>query len=129
MKKKISEKLISKWSVKAPLYIDKKDKRYKKYVKQLKRDGFSNTETWGLYSVIAEFVLPRLKRFKEITICYPMDLTMDKWRAILDKMIFSFDWILTNDELKLNQNQLNIGYKKCDEGIELFSKYFRDLWW
>ena len=33
--------LISEWSHKSPMYIDKSDKRYKKHAKQLKTNGFS----------------------------------------------------------------------------------------
>jgi hypothetical protein len=92
------KKLHSKWSVKKPLYITKKDKRYAKHLKQLKERGFSDTETWSLYSVLSDFILPRLKRFKEVTNGFPStgDMTMEKWYEILDKMIFAFEWSRQN---------------------------------
>ena len=135
MKKKTSEKLSSKWSVKAPLYIDKTDKRYSRHLKMLKECGFSDTETWSLYSVLSEFVLPRLKRFKKITNGFPSvptsmgDMTMDKWYEILDKIIFAFDWALTSDDMFENKKEYMNGWKKYKEGMELFAEYFRDLWW
>ena len=126
-------KLSSKWTLKKPLYIDKKDKRYKKYAKQLKEDGFCNCETWALDSVISEFILPRLKKFKEVNICFPPDLTSEKWDAILDEMIFAFEWNMIDDlseeYRKLGKEKQIANWKRHEEGLKLFAKYFRDLWW
>lgn len=127
---------MSKWSVKKPLYITKRDKRYAKHLKQLKERGFSDTETWSLYSVLSEFILPRLKRFKEVTNGFPStgDMTMEKWYEILDKMIFSFEWALFEDEDadaygKLSEEEIKENWGKYAEGMKLFAEYFRDLWW
>lgn len=124
-----------KWVTKKPLYIDKTDKRYKKYVKQLKKDGFSNTETWCLTSVIAQFILPRLIKFKEITNGYPGNddfPTMEKWHEGLDKMIFAFEWAIANDaeeNYKLSDKIKKENWNKYIEGMRLFSEYFMALWW
>ena len=128
------EKLISKWSIEKPLYIDENDKRYKRHLKELKETGFSDTETWSLYSCISEFILPRLKRFKEINAGYPSNLTEIKWNKILDKMIFSFEWTLEQDEMSeeymsLSDKKKEINWKRYNEGMKLFAEYFRDLWW
>jgi hypothetical protein len=131
MKKKdiMKQKLTSRWSLKQPLYLEKNDKRYKAHAKELKENGFSHAETWGLNSVIAEFILPRLKRFKEVTNGYPMGLIEDQWNDILDKMIFAFDWVLTYEDKNLSDEEIKDGFKKFDEGMELFSENFMDLWW
>jgi hypothetical protein len=128
------EKLTSKWSLKKPLYLEKTDDRYKKYAKQLKETGFCNPETWSLYSVIAEFTLPRLKMFRRIYGGYPMGLTEKKWDEILDKMIFSFEWSEMEDSMteeyeKMTDKEKKIAWKKYDEGMNLFIEYFRALWW
>lgn len=129
------EKLTSKWSVKNPLYITKKDKRYSKHVKMLKECGFSDTETWSLYSVIAEFALPRLKRFKEITICHPANLKDEhEWSGILDKIIFAFEWVGIDDNCdeeyeKMSDEERKKNWDRYLEGMKLFAEYFRDLWW
>lgn len=121
----------SKWKLKTPLYITKKDKRYSKNAKQLKEWGFSDTETWSLYSPIAQFILPRLIRFREITTCYPAVLTPEKWDAILGEMIFALDWSLTSDEqsMKMKKEEANAAWKRYEAGMDLFAKWFRDLWW
>jgi len=124
----------SKWSLKKPLYLEKDDKRYKDHVNQLKVDGFSDAETWSLDSVIAEFVLPRLKRFKDIHAAHPADLTEDEWKEKLDEMIYAFDWVLKSDEMdddymKLSNEELKLNWKRHEKGMKLFSKHFTNLWW
>lgn len=123
--------LLSEWSRKKPLYLEKNDKRYARHTKQLKEWGFSDSETWALDSVICQFVLPRLKRFKEIHGGYPMGMTDDKWVEILDKMIFALDWSLTCDEkcATLSQHEQKAMWKRYEKGINLFAEYFRHLWW
>ena len=124
-------KLISRWSLKEPLYIEKKDKRYGEYVKQLNKNGFSDTETFALDSVISEFILPRLKRFKDINNGFPMGLTPEKWDEILDKMIFAFDWSYNRDKSMVKKaNQLDKdNYVRYQEGMKLFAEYYHELWW
>jgi len=131
---KKQQNLSSEWSLKTPLYLNKKDKTYKKHLKQLKTQGFSDTELWCLNMCIAKFILPRLKRFKTVTIGYPATLSEKKWQIVLDKMIFSFEWVvtettMTEEYMKLSDKKKKLNWKKYDEGIKLFSQYFLSLWW
>ena len=146
----------TKWSLEKPLYCKPEDERYEKYFKQLKTRGFSDEETWGLNNVIAEFVLPRLKRFRELNNGYPNGFTAKTWYQTLDKMIFAFDSILREDEYqtgcypkdydynfttdengviiwkdkrKPNYTLYNKMRVKRAEGLKLFAEYFEDLWW
>ena len=115
-----------------PLYIKKNDKRYKEYTRQLKEHGFSDTETWNLDYLLVSFIIPRLKRFRDITPCYPNDLTPEKWKKIIDKMIFSFQFVLDEEDLQTrwaSSKKIDKDYKKYEEGMNLFVKYFRGLWW
>lgn len=126
------EKLTSRWSLKSPLYITKKDKRYKRHLKQLRSDGFSDTETWALDSVIAEFILPRLKRFKEVINGHPIAFSENEWNGILDKMIFAFEWSLSYEEegnLEPSEKERDANWEKYKEGMKLFAENFMDLWW
>jgi hypothetical protein len=127
------KRIKSEWSLKKPLYLDKKDKRYSKHLKQLKTYGFSDGETWSLDSVICRFILPRLIRFREIAGGYPGgEMTRQKWDETLDKMIFSFDWSVNCDKeiySKISQHALEQNWKKYEEGMALFAKWFRQLWW
>jgi len=128
----MSPNLISKWILKKPLFIKKNDKRYKRVMKQLKTQGFSYEETWALDSVICQFVLPRLICFRKVLSGHPGNLSPEKWDEILGKMIFAFDWSLNWEEDKydsLTDQQKDENWKRYDEGMKLFAKYFRDLWW
>lgn len=106
---------------------DKADKREKKFIKQRIKNGFDDSETWSLYSTIAQFIYPRLKRYKEVNNGTPMGLTENEWNDILDKMIFSFESIV-NDTIDFTIDEKE-NYNKFEEGINLFAKYFLQLWW
>jgi len=112
--------MISKWRRATPLHIKRTDDRYKKALKQLKTRGFSDDETWDLASTIAEFTLPRLKRFKRIKPGFPGCFDhMEEWDEILDKMIIALTAIVDDDR----------GDEQIEEGLALFGKYFMGLWW
>src|ERR1035437_5017530 len=112
----------SEWSTKKPLLIEKdRDKRYRHYAKQLKKDGFCDSETWNLFTVIAKFTLPRLIRFREIVPSYPMGRTPEQWHSLLDDMIWSFKYILEDPEVydrnaTIDQTKLND--QRCSRGME-----------
>jgi len=128
----MSKDLISEWSRKKPLYLKKDDERYAKHVKQLKENGFSDSETWSLDSVICKFILPRLIRFKTLNNGFPMGLTSGEWDAILDQMIFAFDWSLNCEEDKydkLTEKEQKENWLRYEVGMQQFAKYFRHLWW
>lgn len=123
---------VSPWTLKKPMYLKKNDNRYKKHVRDLKKYGFSNSETWCLYSCICQFILPRLKRFRDIKAAYPMGLKQEEWTEMLDKMIFSFEWAMLNDEgenLYLSEEEQKANWEKYKEGMNLFSEWFMALWW
>lgn len=133
--------------------------------KWLKQHGkyINPKDTWSLDYTIAEFVLPRLKLFKEKTLGYPGTgeaNTPEKWDAILDKIILSFELILDDDDWWMGDPEYDVskylewgecghiirknGYdevnNRCQEerkrreqviqeGLDLFAKWFRSLWW
>ena len=110
--------------------------------------GFSDDELWNFDNTIAKWILPRLKSFKKDSIAFPADLdSPEEWDEILDKMIWSFDYIVNQDKYedvlieKYKDNEFDEDghYRwikdakelsaKCQEGLDLFGKYFRALWW
>ena len=73
------------------------------------RRGWNVSEYWSLDGVVCKFILPRLKEFKEKIHGHPSGLLPDEkaddfesgmkeWRRILDKMIFSFECIINDNE-------------------------------
>lgn len=113
------------WRLEKPLYLKKTDKRYEQQLKQIKSRGFCDAELWSLDSTIAEFILPRLIEFRKELVGYPGNLTSESWAEILDKMIWSFENLEDLDWPDGKDEEYN---RKFQEGLELFGKYFRDLW-
>lgn len=103
--------------------INPGDERWEEYAKQRLERGFDDSETWNLNTTIARFILPRLKRFKEICGGFPADLTEEKWDSILDRMIKGFELTLSD---KMYSEKENRDVKKA---LWLFYRYFNNLWW
>ena len=99
------------------------DKRLPFFLKQRAKQGFDDTETWSLYSAISHFILPRLKRFKEIPCGFPAGLSMDKWDAILGKMVKAFE-LIVEDKCPYS----DVEDKQITEGLDLFRQWFFNLW-
>jgi hypothetical protein len=113
--------------------------------------GFSDRQTWDLDFTIANFILPRLKRFKELdTQGIPGGLPSEKsqhlvdkmtekeykdyekvlveeWECILSQIIESFQLIVDDewDDIADWKRQQEI----IQEGLQLFVKWFRALNW
>jgi hypothetical protein len=109
------------------------EKRDWKFFWQRRTRGWSDDETWCLDTTIAKFVLPRLKRFREIDCGYPGGLKEKEWETILDKMIFSFEQIVSEDSDKRLDGETDGQYQdrrsRIREGLKLFGKWFQALWW
>lgn len=116
-----------------------------------KRDetDIANSELRDLDISIARYVLPRLKEFRKQTDRVPDScLTMKEWTDILDKMIYAIDRVANGTEEDTPEyktyvkavwnNEQDIVYeleraheslRPIQEGLDLFHKYYRNLWW
>ena len=94
------------------------DRRYIRFFWDHFMTGMSQRDTWSLGVPFAEYILPRLKLFKTTT------FRDDKeWDAILDKMMFAFQKVIECDGGPSEfEDEIN-------EGLKLFGKYYRGLWW
>lgn len=91
--------------------------------------GWDNSVTWSLDYSLSKIILPRLKKFKELHNGYPNGLTSEKWEEILDKMIFAFEFLGSEDRWDKIGVKYNGDWDRAKEGIKLFGKYYMDLWW
>lgn len=125
--------------------------------RQKKIRNVSYKDVIDLDKTVAKFILPRLKFFKKKVLGYPSELTLEEWKAVIDKMILSFSLILDDSEpsfgeLKWYTEKADNGHwkmindpnstfdseayekwnkekeDKIEEGLQLFAKYFQDLW-
>lgn len=93
---------------------------------QREERGFDDTELWNLDSTIAQFILPRLKRFKEMTDKYPNPdfSSMEEWNEALDKMIGAFHFMV-EEKYGCFDGPM---FEDAEEGLRLFAQYFGNLW-
>lgn len=113
--------------------ITKSEPRYAEYKSQRLERGFDDSETWSLYTSISKFLVPRLKRFKELTTAVPVDIDeihgVEKglvvWKDIIETMIQAFEIMAADDDFMPDDAKMCI----FDEGLENFKTYFSDLWW
>jgi hypothetical protein len=84
--------------------------------------GFGDNELWNFDTTIAKYIVPRLKRFKELQHGYPANLKEEEWNEILDQIIYSFELKLDDKEF---DEELRADYEL---GLIYFAKYFDHLW-
>jgi len=100
-----------------------------KYCYQRWTRGFDDRELWNLDDTIAQFVLPRLRAFRDYTSSHPGEMTFEQYKEKIDEMIFAMEFtILEGDGLMIGAKDFDTKYKRYRHGMRLFAKYFRDLW-
>jgi hypothetical protein len=100
--------------------------------RQKKKHGiptFKDNEVWSLDITLANYILPRLKRFKKVNVnSYPASLSsIEEWHEIIDKMIWSFERVV-NDDWSYEINRVQDQKQQYELGMSLFGIYFLDLW-
>lgn len=106
--------------------IDKNDDREQVYSKQRKERGFDDSETWSLTDTICHYIIPRLKRFKEVNNGIPISLSEGEWNDILDQMILSFELITRDNGIRIWNEKES---EQVDKGLDLFREWLLGLWW
>lgn len=101
------------------------------FAQQRLERGFDDSDTWSLDYTLACWLLPRLKRFREVTPAVPSSLpNMEAWQEILEKIEFSLQ--CTIDDLKpLGQQKLVPldQHPRWAEGYKLLGEWMMALWW
>lgn len=122
-----------------------------KFFFQRRIRGFDDSETWDLDTQFYKWIYPRLKRFTEITMAYPMSYDNCKtWQKELNKRVKQLEIILNTCEFDFTDwsyipSKELIELKKKDAWkstinstafeylIEDFNKWFAEnvgqLWW
>lgn len=93
--------------------------------------GYSDKDLWDLDYSLSHCILPRLIDFKKVNVTsHPIEFkNIKSWHKVIDKMIWSFQYI-ANDRSSPGESieKINKDSKRCQKGLELFGKYFQDLW-
>lgn len=83
-------------------------------------------ELWALNTTIAKFILPRIKKFKELTPACPLGLSGKEWKKILDDIIYAMEYY-ANDRYEALDSPVDYG--KINRGAKLLGERFEYLWW
>jgi len=78
---------------------------------------------------LAPLILPRLQRFRKVVYSHPADMTFEEWEEKLDKMLFSFQFVVDRrgDDVGAD-DESTATHSQVEEGFQLFGAYFRHLW-
>jgi len=96
--------------------------------------GYSACDIWGLDHHLAKLISKRLKVFIKNLHGHPSELnSFEEWLEVLNKMIWSFDFVAGDygyeeDKEFPSDKESEALNKQCQEGLDLFAKYFMTLW-
>ncbi len=104
--------------------LDEDDERLELFRKQRDTVGFDDSETWNLNYSICMYILPRLKRIKEIGCVRPALIKEEKWDRYLSIMIKGLE-AKTDANLRWEKG----AEKVWDDGRKKLFAWFDALWW
>lgn len=108
--------------------------------KQMFGKRFKKRRAWDCYSFLAVHIANELRAFKKYNVnSLPHEFYKEEgdngtkeWHDVVDKMIYSFDQIARDypncEEMDVKSSEYKAYQAKIDEGLNLFAKYFRNLW-
>ncbi len=77
---------------------------------------------------MAKVILPRLKRFAELQRGGPVEMSDDEWKHTLNQMVRAFEWLASNQRLDIGGLRFKENEDNARKGLELFAKYYTQLW-
>lgn len=115
---------------------------WRKRVEIVKIDEY---DTWSCDSTLSKIIVPLLKKFIEDPTSVPMDMyplvddsgnpaeeyegqALQNWKDTVGKMIWSFEKVIEGPDYSKSIEEIRAEDVKVQEGIDLFAKYFRNLW-
>lgn len=88
-------------------------------------------DSWNLDETLAMIILPGLKQLRKTSQSYPTTLNSFKeWKSVLKEMEWSFKYIANGRQYDFSDNieQKRKDIARCQKGLDLFSKYYLNLW-
>jgi hypothetical protein len=89
------------------------------------RYGFKRSDTWSLDITLAEWLIPRLRYFRESHNGYPSELTPELWDEKIGLMLRAFELIAADDYSVSSFDPITA---EINAGLATFSEYFQALW-
>lgn len=100
------------------------DDREVEFSKQRLSRGFDDSETWSLRDTIAQFIIPRLERYIEIT--GDVLIRDDKLISDINEFLVSMELVVKDGD---GETLTDSERKQMLEGLKKFDKIFLSLWW
>jgi hypothetical protein len=104
--------------------LEKTDERFAETANDRIERGFDDSETWSLTDTIANFILPRIKRYKEIS--DKVTVSTPKEDADLNSFIDMLELVARDSG---SRNYTDDEKKRVKVGMKAFEKVFLGLWW
>ena len=81
-------------------------------------------EVWNTYHTLSQIIVPRLQAFKALEKhgCCPDFKGMCEWNNAIQKMIDAFEL------LKYAASYTEDEERRIEQGLDLFRKFYRNLW-
>lgn len=98
------------------------DSRHVVYSQQRKSRGFDDTELWSLDISMAEFILPRLKAYRDLM----KQRTIFAIEDEVNDMIAAFEIICTDNFKARFEDEPE--FEVVRRGLKAFSEYYLALW-
>jgi hypothetical protein len=86
--------------------------------------GWDDSDIWSLDVTTAKWIAPRLRRLRRRTLGHPANMTEAEWDAKLSKMTRAFEYMASDEQLLSVDDPEYVA-----EGLSLFAKHYRSLWW
>lgn len=93
--------------------------------------AFIHSDSWNLNSSVAELIIYGVKNIRDRGIGYPCVFSgIEEWHEILLTIQQGFEEYLNihNVKYEWNSEDEKVAQEKVEKGLELFKKYFLDLW-
>lgn len=90
--------------------------------------GYAVKDTWSLDMYLATWMPSAIRRIANGH-GYPYGLTEKRWKIILEKIARGFEaTYLMDEDYMAPRKQVKKWVKERDKGLELFAKYYSNLW-
>jgi hypothetical protein len=104
-------------------------KRKIKFFYQRWTRGWDDSDLWSLDCTISEFIIPRLKLFRDTLSGYPGEMTMEEWEETIDDMIFAFEYVVDEkNRWEPMSEEYMRKFHRYERGMRAFSDNFMALW-
>ena len=111
--------------------------RHLKWFWQRRTRGWDDRECWSLDNTLATFIAPRIEHLRDFHAGHPCGLIEkgtnenggdDIWFAILDKISQTMRFIEKDEYWYVSNPDGDAIQEYINEGLELFSVFFQNLW-